>query len=117
MLSAEAVLVQFRKRAKRFAGEIYVGLDDALELARVCADNDLALFSLEGGFWDGKVFRADPGMIFDGSATGPMATWGEKRNSCNTAALEFLRQLPRRDDLLLIPDIISEKEWAEWKQS
>lgn len=115
MLTQEEVLEQFRKRAKRVAGEIYITLSDALDLVAACDANDLAVLGLEGVLYDGQKVSAQSDMILDCSVSGPLGTWSQKRESCNKAALHFLESLTPRDDLLLIPNLLSEEEWVNWK--
>ncbi len=110
MLPAAQLIDAFRSRGVVQAGELYLGLTEALDLVSFCAKNDLAVVGVEGFEHAAGTLTPQLDMIADCSGVEADA-WQTFRESSNRCARAFLRSLPQRAGLVVNLTVLSEDEW------
>lgn len=118
MSRLDEFLEQFKHRARAASPrELYLTPGDARDLVEMCHASDLAVSSLEGGYFDGEHFTPDLDWIYGFSIRESEKTWDEVRASCYRDAMDFLSGLPDKRDFVLVTFVMAEDEWVSWQES
>jgi hypothetical protein len=100
----------FEEVGLRRGGELYVSIEDALQLVHQCAEENRAVVGVEGVKLGTRTTQPVPDAVADFSFRDGQR-WLEFVESCREDAVDFLHQLDSHPDLYVTLTVLSSEEW------